>query len=177
MTGVQTCALPILTELTLYYEPIIYNGKNNNVGENKVGLFRNMSYSFQDGESRRFNTGGYYCPDYVIKIQRAEHCWYIILDAKFSKRNTTKENYLCKLLYRYVISISTIAPEDSLLGLVIVNGKSDGAEDITEDIYDRTPDYREIRPFAKIITLTETQDENLQLHENLMDQLLKAFIT
>ena len=166
-----------LTELTLYYEPIIYNGKNNNVGENKVGLFRNMSYSFQDGESRRFNTGGYYCPDYVIKIQRAEHCWYIILDAKFSKRNTTKENYLCKLLYRYVISISTIAPEDSLLGLVIVNGKSDGAEDITEDIYDRTPDYREIRPFAKIITLTETQDENLQLHENLMDQLLKAFIT
>lgn len=164
------------TEITLYYEPIIYNGKNNNVGENKVGLFRNMSYSFQDVESRGFNTGSYYCPDYVIKIQRAESCGYIILDAKFSKRNTTKENYLCKLLYRYLISISAIAPEDSLLGLAIVNGKSDGTEDVAEDIYDRTPDHREIRPFAKILTFTETQDENSQLHEKLLDQLLQRFI-
>lgn len=164
------------TELTLYYEPIVYNGKNSNVEENKVGLFRNMSYSFRDGENRT-STGGYYHPDYVIKIQKPEHCRYIILDAKFSKRNTTKENYLCKLLYRYVISISTIDPEDSLLGLVIVNGKSDGTEDTVEDIYDQTPDHREVRPFAKILTLTETQDENLQLHENLMNQLLQRFIT
>lgn len=167
----------ISTEITLYYEPIIYNGKNSNIGENNVGLFRNMSYSFQDGENRSFNKGSYYYPDYVIKIQRAEHCQYIILDAKFSKRNTAKENYLCKLLYRYIISISAIDPEDSLLGLVIVNGKSDGTEDVVEDIYDRTPDHREIRPFAKILTLTETQDENLQLHENLIDQLLQRFIT
>lgn len=162
------------TELTLYYEPIIYSGKKSNVGENKVGLFRNMSYSFQDGENRR---GGYYLPDYVIKIQRAEHCQYIILDAKFSKRNTTKGNYLCKLLYRYLISISAIDPEDSLLGLVIVNGKSDGAKDVVEDIYDQLPDHRQIYPFAKILTLTETQDENLQLHENLIDQILHGFIT
>ena len=159
------------TELTLYYEPIVYNGKNSNVGENKVGLFRNMSYSYQDREK-----GSYYCPDYVIKIQRSEHCQYIILDAKFSKRNTTKENYLSKLLYRYIISISAIDPEDSLLGLVIVNGKSDGTGDVVEDIYDRAPDHRKIHPFAKILTLTETQEENLQLHENLIDQLLKGFI-
>jgi len=165
------------TEITLYYEPIIYNGKSSNVGENKVGLFRNMSYSFQDGENRNFSKGSYYYPDYVIKIQRAERCQYIILDAKFSKRNTTKENYLCKLLYRYIISISAIDPEDSLLGLVIVNGKSDGTEDVVEDIYDRAPDHREICPFAKILTLTETQDENLQLHKNLIDQLLQRFIT
>ncbi len=46
------------TELTLYYEPIIYNGKSAYIGENNVGLFRNMSYSFNDGENRRFNTGG-----------------------------------------------------------------------------------------------------------------------
>lgn len=164
-------------ELTLYYEPIIYNGKSAYIGENNVGLFRNMSYSFNDGENRRFNTGGYYHPDYVIKVQRANQCQYIILDAKFSKRNTTKENYLCKLLFRYIISISTIAPEDSLFGLVIVNGKSDGTEDAVEDIYDRAPNNREIYPFAKIMTLTETQDENLQLHENLMDQLLQKFVT
>lgn len=135
-----------------------------------------MSYSFRDGEYRGFNTGSYYCPDYVIKVQRAGHCQYIILDAKFSKRNTTKENYLCKLLYRYIISISAIDQEDSLLGLVIVNGKSDGTEDVVEDIYNRVPDHREILPFAKILTLTETQDENLQLHENLIDQLLQGFI-
>lgn len=160
------------TEITLYYEPIIYNGKNRNVGENQVGLFRNMSYSYQDGKE-----GSYYYPDYVIKIQRSEHCKYVILDAKFSKRNTTKANYLIKLLYRYIISISTIDSEDSLLGLIIVNGKSDGTADIVEDIYNRTPDNRKISPFAKILTLTETQDENLRLHENLMDQLLRGLIT
>ena len=165
------------TELTLYYEPIIYNGKSVHVGENKLGLFRNMSYSFKDGENRRFNTGSYYHPDYVIKVQRAKQCQYIILDAKFSKRNTTKENYLCNLLYRYIISISAIDSGDSLLGLVIVNGKSDGIEDAVEDIYDRTPDHREIYPFAKIMTLTETQDDNLQLHENLIDQLFQRFVT
>lgn len=159
-------------ELTLYYEPIVYNGKNSNAGENKVGLFRNMSYPYQDGKD-----GSYYYPDYVIKIQRSEHCQYVILDAKFSKRNTTKANYLSKLLYRYIISISTIDPEDCLLGLVIVNGKSDGTADVVEDIYNRTPNNREIRPFAKILTLTETQDENLQLHENLIDQFLQEIIT
>ena len=163
------------TEITLYYEPIIYKGKSKNVGENEIGLFRNMSYSFRDGENRRF-TGGHYFPDYVIKIQQEGHCRYIILDAKFSKRNTTKENYLCKLLYRYLISISTIVPEDSLLGLVIINGKSDGTEDTVENIYDQTPNHREIYPFANILTLTETQDENLQLHENLTDQILRRFI-
>ena len=57
-----------------------------------------------------------------------------------------------------------------------MNGKSDGTADVVEDIYNRTPNNREIRPFAKILTLTETQDENLQLHENLIDQLLQGFI-
>ena len=80
-------------------------------------------------------------------------------------------------MYRYIISNSTRAPEDSLLGPVIVNGTSDGTGDVVEDIYDRTPDHREIHPFAKILTLTETQDKNLQLHENLIDQLLQEFIT
>ncbi len=112
-----------------------------------------------------------------MKIQRAEYCEYIILDAKFSKRNSTKEFYLRKLLFKYIISISELNPEDSLLGLIIVNGKADWTEDTIEDIYDWTPSHREIRPFAKILTLTETQDENLQLHENLMNQLLQRFIT
>jgi len=160
------------TELTLYYEPIIYNGKDSDVGENEIGLFRNMSYSFEDKK-----TGSHYYPDYVMKIQRAEYCEYIILDAKFSKRNSTKEFYLRKLLFKYIISISELNPEDSLLGLIIVNGKADWTEDTIEDIYDWTPSHREICPFAKILTLTETQDENLQLHENLMNQLLQRFIT
>ena len=159
------------TELTLYYEPIIYNGKDSDVGENEVGLFRNMSYSFEDKRK-----GSHYYPDYVIKIQRAEYCEYIILDAKFSKRNSTKEFYLRKLLFKYIISISELNPEDSLLGLIIVNGKADWTEDTIEDIYDWTPNHREIRPFAKILTLTETQDKNFQLHEDLMDQLLQRFI-
>lgn len=44
------------------------------------------------------------------------------------------------------------------------------SRDTVEDIYDRTPNHREIYPFAIIMTLTETQDENL------IDQLFQKFV-
>lgn len=163
-------------EITLYYEPIIYEGKNGNMGVNTLGLFRNNSHSIGGEDDQDSNTGSYYHPDYVIKIQRAERCEYVVLDAKFSKLHTTRRYYVCKLLYRYIASISTIDPKDSLLGLIIVNGKSAEAEDGVEDIYDLSPDNREVFPFAKILTLTEIQDKNLQPHEKLIDQLLQKFI-
>lgn len=79
-----------------------------------------------------------------------------------------------KLLYRYLISISTIDSEDEILGLVIVNGKSNDIEDDIEDIYNRTK--RAVFPFAKIVTLTENQEDNSLIHENLMNNVFQTVI-
>lgn len=79
-----------------------------------------------------------------------------------------------KLLYRYLISISTIDSEDEILGLVIVNGKSNDIEDDIEDIYNRTK--RAVFPFAKIVTLTENQEDNSLIHEDLMNNVFQTVI-
>ena len=79
-----------------------------------------------------------------------------------------------KLLYRYLISISTIDSEDEILGLVIVNGKSNDIEDDIEDIYNRTK--RAVFPFAKIVTLTENQEDNSLIHEDLMNNEFQTVI-
>lgn len=79
-----------------------------------------------------------------------------------------------KLLYRYLISISTIDSEDEILGLAIVNGKSNDIEDDIEDIYNRTK--RAVFPFAKIVTLTENQEDNSLIHEDLMNNVFQTVI-
>ena len=73
-----------------------------------------------------------------------------------------------------MISISTIDSEDEILGLVIVNGKSNDIEDDIEDIYNRTK--RAVFPFAKIVTLTENQEDNSLIHEDLMNNVFQTVI-
>ena len=158
-------------ELTLYYEPYVHNGNSKYVGENGVALFRNMSYSFRGGESNI-----HYWPDYVIKVKNGERCQYIILDAKFSTRQDVKEYQLRELLYKYLISISTIDPNDKVEGLVVINGKSREMTDSCEAVYNRTVDRREVSPFAQLVTLTENQEDNLALHKSLLDEVLYKII-
>ncbi len=160
-----------LTELTLFYEPYVHNGNSRNVGENGVGLFRNMSYSFDGKESEV-----HYWPDYVIKIKKSKYCQYIILDAKFSTRQSVKEYQIRPLLFKYLISVSTIDPEDTILGLIVINGKSKELEDTTESIYNRVAISRKIHPFAKIVTLTENQENSGPLHEKLLNEIIHSFI-
>ncbi len=164
-------------ELTLYYEPVIYSGISKNVGENALSLFRNISFSYKKGE-----TGKNYCPDYVLKIKKESCSYYIILDAKFSSQRSVKEYYIRELLYKYILSISTIDQQDALLGLIVVNGKSNELEDsdLPINIYDQVSDGQTVHPFAKMITLTENQedqDRNAQLHIKLMDNLFASIIS
>lgn len=161
------------TELTLYYEPVIYSGTDKNAGENNLFLFRNLSLSYEKGE-----TGRNYCPDYVLKITKNSCSRYIILDAKFSNRRSVSEYYVRELLFKYLISISVFHPEDRILGLVILNGKSNESEDMVfpHDIFDQVPDKRMVYPFAKMITLTENHEDmehNAQLHRELLDNFFE----
>ena len=48
--------------------------------------------------------GSYYCPDYVIKIQKQDRVDYIIMDAKFSRLDQVKSVYLPCLAYKYLFS-------------------------------------------------------------------------
>lgn len=166
------------TDLTLYYEPIIHGGKNKRVGENNVGLFRNLSFAFEDKPNDKskwkITQSNYYHPDYVIKIRKGDHCHYIILDAKFSDIQTVRKYSVRKLLYKYLISLSTIDSKDELIGLVIINGKSDKLEDSINNIYDLATNTRPIHPIAQIITLTENQENNIDLHLRLMDNLFSS---
>lgn len=73
-----------------------------------------------------------------------------------------------------MISISTIDSEDEILGLAIVNGKSNDIEDDIEDIYNRTK--RAVFSFAKIVTLTENQEDNSLIHEDLMNNVFQTVI-
>ena len=163
-------------EITLYYEPVVYSGTDPNAGENNLNLFRNISLSYKNGES-----GRNYCPDYVLKIQRESGSRYIILDAKFSNRRSVSEYYMRELLFKYLISISAICPEDRILGLVILNGKSNELEDsvFPYDIFDQVPTGKTVYPFAKMITLTENHKDmeySAQLHRELFDNFFEEIM-
>ena len=78
-----------------------------------------------------------------------------------------------------MLSISTINPEDTILGLTVINGKSKEMEDsiYPYDIYDLVPNDQSVCPFAKIITVTENHEDskhNEQLHIKLLDNLLAS---
>lgn len=103
----------------LYFQPKIISGAES-YNRNGVSLYRNTSFSLS-GERR----GYYYTPDYIIKITKLDgKSSYFIIDAKFSERNDIKKLQLTDLVFKYLVSISTLNKSDSLDGLYILCGKS-----------------------------------------------------
>lgn len=167
--------------VTIYYEPYI-NGKYN-ISDNDINLFRNTSVSLPlhydidtqrdlDGEAYNASQGTYYLPDYVIKIQYSDHSDYIMLDAKFSMRGVALKNYLPSLAYKYLFSISPLHDEDKIIGLCLINGKSLDVDDSIYNAYDLSPTTNKIRPFAKVLTLTENSTSNALDHQKLISEVL-----
>ena len=107
------------TRIVLYFQPKIISGAES-YNRNGVSLYRNTSFSLS-GERR----GYYYTPDYIIKITKLDgKSSYFIIDAKFSERNDIKKLQLTDLVFKYLVSISTLNKSDSLDGLYILCGKS-----------------------------------------------------
>ena len=131
-------------QLTIYYQPVIYKGGHRN---NRTGLYRNISLSFSENGYR----GEYYVPDYVIKKTSNGKSKYAILDAKFmSCKNAIYK--VPELSYKYLFSLSTIEPRDSIEGLYILYGKPEQDEHM-KSAYDFEIVENSIQPRVQMVPL------------------------
>ena len=147
--------------LTIYYEPAIQGASHK--GENNIGLYRNNSVSIRSTRT----TARPYLPDYVI------------LDAKFSRKNTVRTRYFPELAYKYLFSVSTINMQGQNGGLIVLNGKASADSEESDDIfnfYDHELDDNPISPMAKIFTLTERTEAAKEQHLRLFHSLLGKYI-
>lgn len=152
--------------ITLYYQPVVYNTDRSK--KTGIGLYRNTSISFPRwlGDD---STGGYYAPDYLVKIETPdEPTHYIIADAKFMTIKNVKTYQVAALVYKYLFSFSPVNSTDEIVALYIVNGQSDKDVDSVVDIYDYSLRPGSITPCAEIITLTENSEETQENHLKLL---------
>ena len=163
--------------VTLYYQPVVYNNDRRAVAN--IGLYRNTSVSFPKSLDDNIITGKYYTPDFIVKIESANSnsAKYIIADAKFSTLDNVKKRQVAALAYKYLFSMSTFNSDDSVAELCILNGQSNSQEDAITNIYDFAFQGNVITPFAEILTLTENQENNADLHFSLLNNIFgKHFI-
>lgn len=153
------------TNITVYYQPIIYGKTSNRERPNGIGLFRNTSISIIDPKALAMldeseaKYGNYYNPDYLIKINRNNHTSYHILDAKHSSPNNIKRYQLPYLVFKYLFSISTLQKDNSVDGICIICGKT--AHNSSENLYDiaETMDIH-VHPMAYICNITGDDVDN-----------------
>lgn len=139
-------------KITLYYEPVIYDEDRS--GINGIGLYRNNSVSLNK-ETDEEKQGHYYVPDYVLKYEESGVENYIILDAKFSKKNKVKYQLMPELLYKYITSISATKEHINLKGLYIMYGLSENNM-VTESFFDKQiKTGKRICPLAEMVPLAE----------------------
>ncbi|MBQ2988274.1 MAG: hypothetical protein IJD59_04140 [Clostridia bacterium] len=157
-------------KITLYYQPVIYSKDRQSISG--IGLYRNTSISFSGKD------GTIYTPDYLIKYEYIgeTNAKYLLIDAKFSTINTVKAHHIANLVYKYLFSISTLSPDDQILGLCVFNGQSDSDIDSMLNVYDFEQNYA-ISPKAEIVTFTENSTENTRLHECLLENAIGLYTT
>ncbi|MBR6210190.1 MAG: DUF2357 domain-containing protein [Clostridiales bacterium] len=160
--------------IILYYQPVLYSGVND--PDYGIGLYRNNTVPYSVGEA--LYKGEYYTPDYVIKYKNPNlpGARFFVLDAKYSTRDNVLRHQLSSLVYKYLFSISTIDLNDKIIGLYIVNGRSNRKEDSVSNIYDRSRNEGMIMPRAEVITLTENAIDNLGKHELLLTRSIGRFL-
>ena len=163
--------------ITLYYQPVIYNG----VRPQQLGmeLYRNTSISYPNSQEIKEKKGGYYTPDFIIKYEYegVDSIKYIIGDAKFSRLKTIKTIKVAELVYKYLFSVSPVHRKDQIVGLCIFSGQSDEEKDKITNIYNFELREETITPRADIITLTENETGNDLLHETLFKNSIGRYIT
>lgn len=159
--------------VTLYYQPVVYLNPGRAV--NGIDLFRNTSLSISDDTGIR--KGKYYTPDYIIKIEQEGRARYIVMDAKFSSKETVLKCQLPSLVFKYLFSLTPLHPDrDKIIGMNIVNGQSDGEPDGLYNVYDQGYLSDTIEPFVKIMTMTEQAVDNESEHAAILKQCFEAFL-
>ena len=163
------------TNITVYYQPIIYGETSNRERTNGIGLFRNTSISITDPaalailDEREAKRGNYYTPDYLIKVSSNNNTSYHILDAKHSTPNNIKRQQLPYLAFKYLFSISTLQDGNSVDSMCIICGKS--SENSTENLYDIAESINiQVSPMTQICTVTGDDVNN---DSNLIEYIKK----
>ena len=152
--------------VTLYYQPVIYNGEIHNDGFdnngkkeeidfNGIDLFRNSHIS--GSKNPKEGEGDFYWPDFVIKFERGEKADYMILDAKFSNRDNVYKYYVKDLVFKYLFSLSPIKDTDSISGMCIIYGKSTDEKE-PESVYNKLVKGKKIKPFVYTLQMMENPD-------------------
>lgn len=139
-------------EITIYYEPTISLDYNNS-NTSPIELYRNNTASIHG------KTGAYYFPDYVIKIhdKHKKNNKFIICDAKFTKYENAQYKYTPELIFKYLVSLSTISENDTIAGLVTFYGKCE-IDDVQQSFYDKMITYETLVQFVDVIPVDETSD-------------------
>lgn len=146
-------------ELTLYYEPAIYNSDS---AYNGINLFRNTSVSFIKAGMAidtpdSFNKGTYYVPDFVIKYKNRESEKYVIMDAKYTPFIKAHNILSPELVYKYIFSITPANDDVQLAGLGIFNGIY--RREPMQSLYDSNV-KKKVTPFVDFIPLSEEMPDD-----------------
>lgn len=139
-------------KVTLYYQPVIY--LKPNIHSNNINILRNTRISMNNDKEME---GNYYLPDFIVKIQNNDKSQYLIIDAKYSNQKNVKSFYFPNLAYKYLFSLSTLSPNDEILGLCAINGKSTAGVDKLSSVYTEYIPTSHL-PYADILTLSEDED-------------------
>ena len=157
--------------VTVYYQPVIYNGDIKYSRTNEISIYRATSIKFSDFEEeayddeteRSYRPGenrSFYTPDYIIKIQRrGQKTKYYILDAKHSTFGTVKNCQIPKLAFKYLFSLSPFDEKSVISGMCVLCGKETN-NDITS-IFDHAERIsRNISPDTVLLPFSNNDDIN-----------------
>lgn len=98
--------------LVLYYQPIVYSYENET--RNDITLFRTDE------------NNNYYTPDFIIKVDLGdENLKYIILDSKWSTRDTIKKYRYKDAVFKYLFSIKDQRNLNNPNSLWLLQGRDD----------------------------------------------------
>lgn len=124
--------------LQVFYEPFISNVPSEN---DLVGLIRNSSGSLTEDGKITTQTKGkvFYTPDFVLKLQSEGTTKYLLLDAKFSKKNEVIEKSLVPLIFKYILGLTPQDSSSEIHGLHLLCGKLDKKEKLrTSPLWDHS---------------------------------------
>lgn len=147
------------TQITLYYQPVIYKKKYEDQWKHAHAHGLNLSRNYSVREYKEYNVlkkrvvderRVYYEPDYIVKVERKGKARYLILDAKFSNQQTLIKKQVKDLVFKYLYAISPENNKEPIKGLCIVHGK---LKTDTERCFfygnENTPQFAELIPLVE----------------------------
>ena len=150
-------------EVSIFYQPVLADGRQPLDPE--LPIIRNNSLSFNGVESS-LDSEAVYSPDYIIKWQREGRTKYLILDAKYRRLHDVRVQAVPELAYKYLLSLSPAAPNQTVEGLYLLYGKTEGNQ-AYQSYYNLTGGLVRPKPEIGIIPLSEqvsgqAQEESLR---------------